>query len=149
MNNMTRPAVTGASVDLVRHARLLSEIREAVLSGQQPPRQPRPLVARSWERLCTHGISPDDCVRSTSFPLSEVENRRTQSDLRKVLPDLRAVLGSAAASADFVVVVADNDGVVLWRDGAQTIRRTADQLGFGEGAGRNRLSHPPHRPTGR
>ncbi|BDY28958.1 hypothetical protein hbim_02894 [Mycolicibacterium mageritense] len=134
MNTMTRPAVTGASVDLVRHARLLSEIREAVLSGQQPPRQPRPLVARSWERLCTHGISPDDCGRSTSVTLSEVENRRSRSDLRKVLPDLRAVLGSAAASADFVVVIADNDGVVLWRDGAQTIRRTADQLGFVEGA---------------
>ncbi len=131
---MTRPAKTGASVDLVRHARLLSEIREAVLSGRRPPRQPRPLVARSWERLCTHGISPDDCVRSTSVSLSEVENRRSRSDLRKVLPDLRAVLGSAAAAADFVVVIADDDGVVLWRDGAQAIRRTADQLGFVEGA---------------
>ncbi|UGU29921.1 transcriptional regulator [Mycolicibacterium smegmatis] len=131
---MARPAIVGASVDLARHARLLSDIRDAVLSGQQPPRPPRPLVARSWERLCAHGISPDDCARSNPVSLSEVENRRSRSDLRKVLPELRAVLGTAAASADFVVVIADNDGIVLWRDGAQAVRRTADQLGFVEGA---------------
>jgi hypothetical protein len=113
---------------------LLSDVRDAVLAGQQPPIPPRPLVARSWERLGAQGISPENCVRSNSVSLSEVENRRSRSDLRAVLPDLRAVLGYAATSADFVVVIADSDGVVLWRDGAQTVRRTADQLGFVEGA---------------
>lgn len=131
---MTRPAKAGAPVDLVRHARLLSEIREAVLSGRQPPQPPRPVVARSWARLDGDGISPGDCTRSISVSLSEVEFRRTRTDLRKVLPELRAVLSPVAASADFVVVMADDDGVVLWRDGSKTTRCTADQLGFVEGA---------------
>ncbi|ANS26266.1 transcriptional regulator [Rhodococcus opacus] len=127
------PAV-GSGVDLPRHARLLSQVHDAVLSGRQPPAQPRDVVGRSWSRLQADGVSPDRCEDVVLADYAEVEARRTRTALRSVLPELRDTLTQVAEDANFIVVIADADGVVLWREGSRGVRKAADALGFMEGA---------------
>ncbi|HEY2205672.1 MAG TPA: GAF domain-containing protein [Pseudonocardia sp.] len=123
-----------SGVDLGRHARLLAQVYDALLSGDQPPARPRDLVERSWRRVRRHGVSPD--LGDPPGPVSpgEVEQRRAASPLSKVLPELRASLTSVADDARHVMVITDADGVLLWREGAPSVRHRADKLGFTEGA---------------
>ncbi|MER5834701.1 GAF domain-containing protein, partial [Streptomyces sp. NPDC002130] len=69
-------------------------------------------------------------------PLSreEVQRRRETSVLRHVLPVLREGLLAAADVAHHIMVVADEDGRVLWREGSPPVLRKADGLGFELGA---------------
>ncbi|MBF4477825.1 hypothetical protein SAMN02745947_05170 [Rhodococcus rhodochrous J3] len=120
--------------DLARHARVLNRVRDAVLSGQQPPMPPREVVARSWSRLQTVGVSPARCEDIVVVECADLESRRTRTPLRAVLPELRSTLTTVAGEANFVVVLADADGVVLWREGSHSVCRRADALGFVEGA---------------
>ena len=124
----------GSGVDLSRHARLLGEVHDAVLSGQRPPIAPREVVARSWSRLQADGVSPARCEDVVLADCSELESRRTRTALRSILPELRSTLTEVADEANFIVVIADTDGVVLWREGSRGVRKAADALGFVEGA---------------
>ena len=109
-------------------------MHDAVLSGRQPPAQPRDVVGRSWSRLQADGVSPDRCEDVVLADYAEVEARRTRTALRSVLPELRNALTQVAEDANFIVVIADADGVVLWREGSRGVRKAADALGFMEGA---------------
>lgn len=130
-----RPPTVGPGVDLATRARQLGRVRDAVLSGGRPPELPRPIVARSWQRLRDAGITPERCVHPSEVAgFTEVELRRLRSPLRSILPELRETIACIADAADFVLVIADADGVVLWREGARGTRRHADDLGFIEGA---------------
>ena len=91
-------------------------------------------MARSWSRVAAGGLTPDHCGASTVADFSELEARRSRTALRSVLPELRTTLTEVAEDAGFIVVVADADGVLLWREGAKTVKRAADALGFAEGA---------------
>jgi hypothetical protein len=121
-------------VDLVRHARMLARVHDALLSGDAPPARPRRMVERSWVRVRGHGVSPD--LGDPPGPLDpvEVERRRLASPLNRVLPELRASLTSVADDARHVMVITDARGVVLWREGSPAVRHRADSLGFTEGA---------------
>jgi transcriptional regulator of acetoin/glycerol metabolism len=124
----------GPGVNLQQHARLLSEVHDAVMSGQEPPVPPREIVARSWSRLKADGVSPAQCEDVKLAEFSELETRRTRTAMRSVLPELRSTLIPVADDANFIVVVADADGVVLWREGSRRVQKAADTLGFVEGA---------------
>ncbi|MDX5453183.1 MAG: transcriptional regulator, partial [Rhodococcus sp. (in: high G+C Gram-positive bacteria)] len=113
---------------------MLSDVHDAVMSGRTPPVPPRDVVARSWSRLRADGVSPARCEDVVLADTSELEARRARSALRSVLPELRGTLTEVASDANFIVVVADSDGVVLWREGARDVQREADVLGFVEGA---------------
>jgi hypothetical protein len=120
--------------DLGRHARLLAQVHHALLSGGRPPARPRRLVERSWWRVRRHGVSPDLSDPPSHVGLAEVERRRRASPLSWVLPELRASLTSVADDARHVMVITDDQGVVLWREGSPAVRHRADALGFTEGA---------------
>ncbi len=120
--------------DLSRHARMLVRVHDAVLGGSAPPVPPRRVVQRSWSRVLGLGLDASRPPVRDPLPLAEVEARRRRSPLSPVIDELRLVLGSAAEASHFLVVVTDADGVVLWREGASAVRRTADRLGFAEGA---------------
>ena len=47
---------------------------------------------------------------------------------------MRAALTSVADASQFLMVVTDADGVMLWREGSARVRCVADRLGFSEGA---------------
>ncbi|RSN57777.1 diguanylate cyclase, partial [Streptomyces sp. WAC 04229] len=123
-----------AAVDAARAARMLSEVRSARLSGGQAPVAPRPVIEQSWERVQRSGVDPDHDVRSGLLSPEEVRRRRESSALRHVLPVLREALLSVADVAHHIMVVADEDGRVLWREGSAPVLRRADGLGFELGA---------------
>ncbi|MFF8571915.1 GAF domain-containing protein [Streptomyces sp. NPDC015408] len=123
-----------AAADAARAARMLSEVRSARLSGGQAPVAPRPVIEQSWERVLRSGVDPDHDVRSGLLSPEEVRRRRESSALRHVLPLLRETLLSVADVAHHIMVVADEDGRVLWREGSAPVLRRADGLGFELGA---------------
>ncbi|GHG89221.1 GAF domain-containing protein [Streptomyces lanatus] len=123
-----------AAVDSARAARVLSEVRAAKLAGQRAPVAPRPVIEQSWERMLRGGVDPDHDVRSGLLSLEEVQRRREGTTLRHVLPVLREGLLSVADVAHHIMVVADDDGRVLWREGNSSVLRRADGLGFELGA---------------
>ena len=123
-----------AMVDTAQAARVLSEVRTARLSGQRTSVAPRPVYEQSWGRMLRSGIDPERGRRSGLLPADEVRRRRETTTLRHVLPVLREGLLSVADVAHHIMVVADADGRVLWREGSPSVLRKADHLGFELGA---------------
>jgi GAF domain len=113
---------------------LLASVREATLAGTVPPEEPRAVIGESWTRVLHHGIDPDVGAHSGLLGTDEIEYRRRYSPLGEVLPVLREGLVSVADAAWHIMVVTDADGRLLWRDGSLAVRRSADRLGFAEGA---------------
>ncbi len=131
---MAAPSVPTHGVDLSDRARTLRRVHEAVLGGDRPPVPPRPMVARSWRRALGLGLEASGMNgRSDPDPLL-LDERRQASPLRHVIGDIRGVVSSAADAAQYITVVTDAGGMVLWRDGSAGVRRIADRLGFQEGA---------------
>lgn len=123
-----------AAVDTARAARTLNEVRSAKLSGGRAPVAPRPVIEQSWERVLRSGVDPEHDFRSGLLAPEEVQRRREASRLRHVLPVLREGLLSVADVAHHIMVVADDEGRVLWREGSAPVLRKADGLGFELGA---------------
>lgn len=123
-----------AAVDAARAARVLNQVRDARLSGRQVRVAPRPVIEQSWERLLRSGVDPERDVRAGLLSADEVRRRREESPLREVLPVLREGLLSVADVAHHIMVVADGEGRVLWREGCGPVLRKADGLGFELGA---------------
>lgn len=123
-----------AAVDAARAARVLNEVRDARLAGQRARVAPRPVIEQSWERMLRSGVDPEHGFRSGLLSSDEVRRRREESPLREVLPVLREGLLSVADVAHHIMVVADEEGRVLWREGCSPVLRKADGLGFELGA---------------
>ncbi|WP_405620769.1 GAF domain-containing protein [Streptomyces sp. NBC_00076] len=128
--DVTRLAV----VDSARAARVLSEVRSARLSGQRAPVAPRPVIEQSWGRMLRGGVDPDHDFRAGLLSHEEVRRRRETTALRHVLPVLREGLLSVADVAHHIMVIADDEGRVLWREGSSPVLHKADGLGFALGA---------------
>ncbi|MFD5542817.1 GAF domain-containing protein [Streptomyces sp. NPDC127079] len=120
--------------DAAQAARVLREVREARLAGHRGRIAPRPVIEQSWGRMLRNGVDPDHDFRSGLLSADEVRRRREESPLRDVLPVLREGLLSVADVAQHIMVVADADGRVLWREGSSRVLRKADGLGFELGA---------------
>lgn len=104
------------------------------MSGSRPPDRPRPVVARSWQRMLSLGLDASRPLTRDILPRDQVEARRTASALALVAAEIRSVLTSVADASLFIVVITDADGVILWREGAPAVLRQADALGFAPGA---------------
>ncbi|WP_183154706.1 GAF domain-containing protein [Streptomyces shenzhenensis] len=123
-----------AAADPAQAARLLSEVREATLAGRRARIAPRPVIEQSWARMLRGGVDPNHGFRLEPLSPDEVRGRREGSPLAPVLPVLREGLLSVADVAHHIMVVADADGRVLWREGSTSVLRKADGLGFELGA---------------
>ncbi|MER7838976.1 GAF domain-containing protein [Streptomyces sp. NPDC096040] len=134
MGNLPKDVARLAAVDAAQAARLLNEVREARLAGQRGRIAPRPVIEQSWGRMLRSGVDPDHDFRSGLLSADEVRRRREESPLRDVLPVLREGLLSVADVAQHIMVVADAEGRVLWREGSSPVLRKADGLGFELGA---------------
>ncbi|MER7464174.1 GAF domain-containing protein [Streptomyces sp. NPDC097981] len=121
-------------MDAREAARLLKGVRAAALAGDRPPAEPRPEIAESWRRMLACGVHPDRDARSRMLSAAETEERRQVSPLREILPVLREGLLPTLDTALHIMVVADAEGRLLWREGAPSILRKADRLGFSVGA---------------
>lgn len=131
---MPLEAALPACADPHRHARLLSMVREATLSGGRPPAPPRGIIAESWRRVRGLGVDSDRGSNGQPLDVAEVERRRAESRLAEVLDTLRHGLVSLADDGNHIMVVADAEGCLLWREGRTGVRSNAESLGFVEGA---------------
>lgn len=91
-------------------------------------------IEESWRRLWRSGLDPGRERPGCLLPRDELERRRQESPLRGVLDMLSAPLLPAAEAARLVLVVADAEGRMLWRDGESSVRRKADHHGLVPGA---------------
>jgi GAF domain len=120
--------------DLSRYAQDLVRMHDAVIGGSRSPMRPRDLVSRSWTRVLELGLDPDGMNTRNPLGMDEVERRRRESPLNGIIDELKQVISSVADASHFLMVVTDADGIILWREGASSVRRRADGLGFSEGA---------------
>jgi len=120
--------------DLPSYARELTRMHDAVIGGGRSAMRPRDLVARSWSRVLSTGLEPSRRTVRDPLPMDEVLRRRRESPLSLVVDELRQIVCSVADASQFLMVVTDGDGVILWREGAARVRARADGLGFAEGA---------------
>jgi hypothetical protein len=123
-----------AAMDSAEAARLLKGVRDATLNGRPSRVGPRADIGESWQRMLRGGLDPDRGRRAGLLPLEELERRRHASPLREVLPVLRDGLVSIAEAAQHIMVVADTEGKLLWREGKATVLRKGDSHGFVLGA---------------
>ncbi len=117
-----------------QRARMLSKVRDVVLSGGAPVVAPRSVIEQSWRRMRQTGIDPGAHVEIPLLDPGELRRRRAESGLEPLLPILRDRLLPAAEAAGQIMVVVDAEGRVLWREGGTAVRRRADTLGFVEGS---------------
>jgi len=103
--------------------------REAVLGGARPVAPPRAPIAASWRRVAAVGLDPGSGADIAPLGPAEIARRRRDSGLADVIPSLTEALRSVIVAGQ-LVVVADVDGWVLWREGGHAVRRLADDLGF-------------------
>jgi transcriptional regulator of acetoin/glycerol metabolism len=92
------------------------------------------VIGASWTRATRLGVDPDSGGHAGLLSTEEIEHRRQSGPLHEILPVLRDGLVSVADAALHIMVVTDAEGRVLWRDGSPAVRRSADRLGFAEGA---------------
>ncbi|MEU3448016.1 GAF domain-containing protein [Streptomyces thermolilacinus] len=138
MRNATMDMTRLAAMDSREATLLLKGIRDAVLRGGRAPLAPRADIEASWQRMLREGVDPDRDRRSGLLSPADLEARRAASPLADLLPVLREGL-MCAPGADFdavrhIMVVADADGRVLWREGHPAVLRMADGHGFQPGA---------------
>lgn len=108
----------------------LRRTREAVLGGARAPEAgPRRTIAASWRRVSAVGLDPGSGAEIPPLGEAEIARRRLASGLSDVISSLTESL-RAVIDAGQLVVVADADGWVLWREGGHAVRRLADDLGF-------------------
>ncbi|MGI5125538.1 GAF domain-containing protein [Pseudonocardia sp. CA-107938] len=116
--------------DPFARARALSSTFEAVLAGDRAARPPRPLISASWERSLAAHVDPDKHLPPIAIPETDVPELRKTHPLNEVMPLLRNTLVSIADEAMHVMLVTDADGTILWREGAASLLRVADDSGL-------------------
>lgn len=120
--------------DPQRDEQTLRRTRESVLSAGRPTGTgPRTAVAASWRRVAAVGLEPGSVPDIPPLGGAELERRRSESGLAEFVPRLTSTL-AAVIDAGQMVVVADAEGRVLWREGSTGVRRSADGLGFISGS---------------
>lgn len=127
-------AVRSAGTGERTSERLLASAREAALAGQAPCTAPRTVIGESWTRMLRLGVDPDTGEPDRILSTDDVEQRRRSTPLADILPSLRDGLVSVANADRHIMVVTDAEGRVLWRDGNLALSKSADRLGFAEGA---------------
>ncbi|MFI6690727.1 GAF domain-containing protein [Streptomyces sp. NPDC050433] len=115
--------------------RLLQRIREASLAGDRPPMAPRPVIGASWQRMRRLGVDPDrQRTGRLILAADELEHRRRTTALGEVMHSVAEGLGGIADTSLQILVVTDEQGRVLWREGNARVLRQADGISLAEGA---------------
>ncbi len=80
--------------------------------------------------MTAQGMNPAGAPSVALLPGDELLRRRETSGLQPLMPLLREHLIPACEATGQLMVVADVDGRVLWREGPTGVLRHADHLGF-------------------
>ncbi|GGT98698.1 MULTISPECIES: helix-turn-helix domain-containing protein [Streptomyces] len=123
-----------ATMDAAQATRLLHRVREETLAGRTPPIAPRPVIDASWRRMFRLGLDPDQGTSSVLLQRDELEQRRRATVLGEVMRTLSAGLAGIADASMQIMVVTDEQGRVLWREGNSAVLRQAHGICLEEGA---------------
>ncbi|WP_406863755.1 GAF domain-containing protein [Streptomyces sp. HUAS MG47] len=123
-----------AAMDAAQASRLLHRVREETLAGRRPPIAPRPVIGASWRRMTRLGLDPDQSSASELLRLDELEERRRTTTIGEVMRTLSAGLAGIADASLQIMVVTDEHGRVLWRQGNLSVLRKAHGICLEEGA---------------
>ncbi|MER8234931.1 GAF domain-containing protein [Streptomyces sp. NPDC094049] len=134
MNNTQLDMKRLAAMDAARATRLLHRVREETLAGRRPPIAPRPVIDASWQRMARLGLDPDQGTNSVLLRRDELEQRRRTTLLAEVLQTLTGGLAGIADASLQIIVVTDEHGRVLWRQGNPSVLRRANGICLEEGA---------------
>ncbi|MEU8761733.1 GAF domain-containing protein [Streptomyces sp. NPDC048659] len=134
MNNTKLDLNRLAAMDAGKASRLLHRVREETLAGRTPPLAPRPVIDASWQRMFRIGLDPDQGTSSVLLEREELEMRRRATVLGEVMRTLSAGLAGIADASLQIMVVTDEQGRVLWREGNAGVLRQANGICLEEGA---------------
>ncbi|MGW6393016.1 GAF domain-containing protein [Streptomyces sp. NPDC055103] len=123
-----------AAMDAAQAARLLHRVRDATLAGRTPPIAPRAEIDASWQRMARLGLDPDQGTSSVLLQRDELEQRRRSTLLSEVMQTLSGGLAGIADTSLQIMVVTDESGRVLWRQGNLAVLRQANGICLEEGA---------------
>lgn len=116
--------------DYAAHAKLLSQVFDAVLGHHGGAPAPRAVVSESWQRSLAAHVDPERRTPPVVFAPDDLPGIREVHPLNEVMPLLRSTLVSIADEAMHVVLVTDAQGHILWRDGAVKLLVDADGVGL-------------------
>ncbi|WP_306327569.1 helix-turn-helix domain-containing protein [Streptomyces venezuelae] len=134
MNNTQLDMKRLAAMDAAQATRLLHRVREETLAGRTPPIAPRAVIDASWQRMARLGLDPDQGTNSVLLQRDELEERRRTTLLSEVMQTLSGGLAGIADTSLQIMVVTDEHGRVLWRQGNLAVMRQANGICLEEGA---------------
>ncbi|HEY9367487.1 GAF domain-containing protein [Streptomyces sp.] len=134
MNNTALDLARLTAMDSAQASRLLHRVREATLAGRRPPIAPRPVIDASWQRMFRLGLDPDRDTSSVLLQRDELEERRRTTLIGEMMRTLSAGLSGIADASMQIMVVTDEHGRVLWREGNLSVLRRANGICLEEGA---------------
>ncbi|MCT4352288.1 GAF domain-containing protein [Streptomyces sp. Je 1-79] len=123
-----------AAMDAAQATRLLHRVREETLAGRTPPIAPRRVIDASWKRMVRLGLDPDQGTSTVLLQRDELEERRRTTVLGEVMRTLSTMLAGIADASMQIMVVTDEQGRVLWREGNLSVLRQANGICLEEGA---------------
>ncbi|MFC8275756.1 GAF domain-containing protein [Streptomyces sp. NPDC057271] len=134
LNNTRLDMKRLAAMDAAQATRLLHRVREETLAGRTPPIAPRPVIDASWQRMFRLGLDPDQGTSTVLLQRDELEERRRTTVLGEVMRTLSTMLTGIAEASMQIMVVTDEQGRVLWREGNLAVLRQANGICLEEGA---------------
>ncbi|MGW0586533.1 GAF domain-containing protein [Streptosporangium sp. NPDC002607] len=122
------------TADLDSYASRLRRLHEALSNGEQPVAEgPRSVISSSWRRSLDAGIDLETRSAPPAFEGQDVREVRSAHPMSGLLPIITGTLLGAAAEGDQILLIADAEGRVLWRDGDHRTMERADEVGLAAG----------------
>ena len=132
----------GPETDPLSRARQLQRswerlLAEGALDTELPPDAMaglRPTILESWRRSLGTGLDPTELMVPIEAEPSAIHERWLEHPLGSLGPVLAAQLGQVAEESQSLVVVSDASGLLLRIDGAESLKASAAEMNFVEGA---------------
>ncbi|MBN9736998.1 GAF domain-containing protein [Pseudonocardia sp. P1] len=110
----------------------LERARDAALGGAPGPGV-RPEIRESWSRSLAAAVDPERARPRHTYDPGEIAELRAGHPLAPTLPVLRDTLVEAAEQSRHMMIVTDERGHILWREGARDVLRRAERVELVEG----------------
>ncbi len=122
-----------ATNDQAEQVHLLRDVHEDVLSGGTTATRPRELVYDSWQRSLSASVDPDAEQPPVTVNTDQLHGLREQHPLSRSVPTFRQTLFDSVGDMPYIMIVTDEQGTILWREGHARVCHAADRVLLAEG----------------